>query len=65
MITLLHEMITTPFHLIENIQGPLFLEFNGKIYWSDNLKNWGIYDLNNVMISRVLGILTRQVSITV
>ena len=41
-------------------QGFLFLEFNSKMKLVDNLKYWGIYNLNSVMISRVLKILASQ-----
>ena len=46
------------------LRGPKFLEFNSKIggsadLTSDNLKNWGIYNLNSVIIS--LRILASQI----
>ena len=39
--------------------GPLFLEFNSerKLVGQADLKNWGIYNLNRVIIYRVLWIL--------
>ena len=45
-----------------SIQGLLLLEFNSKIKLGDqnNLKYWGIYNLNSIIISRVLRFLTSQ-----
>ena len=48
-------------------EGPLFIEFNRKVKFGDQLinlqnklENWGIYNLDIVMISRVLMILASQ-----
>ena len=45
------------------MQGPLFLEFNSKIKFGDqlkNLKNSWIYSLNSAIISRILKIVASQ-----
>ena len=54
-------------NIAEEMQGPLFLEFNSQIKLGDQLiqlqnnhKNWGIYNLNSIKISRVLRILAFQ-----
>ena len=57
-------MVSLMLYKIKKEQGSLFLEFNSKLKWGEiriklqkNLKNFGIYNLNSVMISRVLRIL--------
>ena len=50
----------TKLTIMDRIQGLLFLEFNSEMKLGNQLKYWGIYNLNRVFISCVLKILASQ-----